>query len=44
MEVQVIERLKLMHEEFERNFSDATVEAITQIIKDIRINEGHNRA
>ena len=36
-----IERVRLMHEEIARGFSDATTEAITQIIESTRINSGH---
>ena len=36
-----IERVRLMHEEFSRKFSDTTIETITQIMEDIRINRGH---
>ena len=41
MKIPTIERLKLMHEELVRNFSNATTEAITQIIESTRINQGH---
>ena len=44
MVAPVIERLKLMHEELVRNFSDTTSEAITQIIESLRINQGHGAA
>ncbi len=44
MKIQTIERIKLMHEEFARKFSDTTVEAITQIIESVRINSGHDKA
>lgn len=44
MKAPVIERLLLMHEELERNFSDTTTEAITQIIKSTRIDQGHEAA
>ena len=44
MNAPVIERLKLMHEELVRNFSDTTMEAITQIIESTRINQGHTKA
>ena len=44
MNAPVIERLKLMHERLERNFSDTTQEAITQIIESLRINQGHGAA
>lgn len=44
MSTPVIERLKLMHERLERNFSDDTQEAITQIIESLRINQGHHAA
>ena len=36
-----IERVRLMHEEFARVFSDNTTEVITQIIESTRINNGH---
>ena len=36
-----IERVRLMHEEFVRGFSDNTNEVITQIIESTRINNGH---
>ena len=44
MKIQTIERVKLLHEEFERNFSDATMEVITQILESVRINAGHDKA
>ena len=44
MKILTIERVKLMHEEFERNFSDTTVELITHILESVRINEGHQQA
>ncbi len=44
MKIQTIERVKLMHEEFARNFSDATTEVITQILESVRINAGHDKA
>ena len=44
MKAPVIERLLLMHEELERNFSDTTTEAITQIIESTRIDQGHEAA
>jgi hypothetical protein len=44
MKDRVIERLKLMHEELERNFSNTTTEAITQIIERTRKEQGHSEA
>ena len=39
--IPTIERVRLMHEEFARGFSDNTTEVITQIIESTRINNGH---
>ena len=44
MKIQTIERIRLMHDVFERKFSDATTEVITQIIESIRMNAGHDKA
>ena len=44
MKAPVIERLKLMHEELARNFSNTTTEAITQIIERTRLEQGHSKA
>ena len=37
----IIERSRLIREEFARGFSDSTTEAITQIIESTRIDSGH---
>ena len=39
--IPTIERVRLMHEEFARGFSDNTTEVITQIVESARINNGH---
>ena len=44
MSIPIIERHKLIRAEWARNFSDATMEAITRIIVSTRINLGHCEA
>lgn len=44
MKETTIERLILMHELWEWNLSDTTIETIVQIIENIRINHGHDKA
>ena len=39
-----MERLKLMHELWERELSDSTREIIVQILKNTRINQGYEKA
>ena len=41
MNIPTIDRLKLMHEVWERKLSDDMVETIVQIIESTRINQGH---
>ena len=44
MEPKVIERSKLMRSEWDRAFSDTTMDAITQIIVSVRQEKGHSAA
>ncbi len=44
MKTPTIDRLKLMHELWERKLSDTTIEAIVQVLESTRINQGHPRA
>lgn len=44
MKDRVIERLKLMHELWERNLSNTTIEAIVQLLENTRLNKGHSKA
>lgn len=41
MKMPTIDRLKLMHEVWEKKLSDGMVEAIVQIVERTRINQGH---
>lgn len=43
-EKSTVERLTIMHELWVRNFSNITIEKIVQILEEIRINYGHDKA
>ena len=44
MEIQIIERSKLLNTIWAKDFSDTTLEAIVQIIENIRETFGHDKA
>ena len=44
MQGMVTERLKLMHELWEKNLSDTTIEAVVRAIENTRVSQGHREA
>ena len=44
MQIPTIDRLKLLHELWERSLSDVVIEAVVQNIEYIRKNQGHSAA
>ena len=44
MKIQIIERSKLMRAEWARNFSNITMDAITDILVTAREEKGHDEA